>query len=167
MNAKQLGYDSDEELYFDWWLEELIGIGLVEERIYQPQSFVLAEKEKLSSITLREHIYTADYRIIWNNGNRYFTQLCQPINYVLNKNYLKNPIYFDGTQSWVEIKPVHIPHNMQRLFVLNQKWVRYRYKIYVQMIVPIILFEKTFYPVNYLALKRNVKNYKRINEYFK
>ena len=73
-------FDSDEEKYFSWYLDELIRAGYIKKAIYQPKAkllsnsvYIKAEK-KLKSKTnivdfhlLREKRYTPDWLIEWND----------------------------------------------------------------------------------------------------
>jgi len=71
-------YDSKEELYFSWYLSELKDAGYIEKYESQPESYVLSPplffeydkhfKTKTKTIVkklMREHFYTADFRIVW------------------------------------------------------------------------------------------------------
>jgi hypothetical protein len=184
---KQLGYDSNEELYFDWWIEELIKIGLVKERIYHPKKFDLSGqfKRNTGKTMIDSCSYTTDYLLILNNDHEHFFKIFYPTFFELPHIKLKHPIYYQSifsktpalkTQiySWIEIKPdvrnskgnLVDPHNQIAICNLKRKWVLQNYKIFIQIIKPIELFRKTFYPINYLALKRKVTG-KTIQDFLK
>lgn len=72
-------FDSVEEKWFSYYLSELKAQGLVKSYEYQPASFQLSEEykryvfikkknhnEPASVKLLNGHIYTCDYRIVWN-----------------------------------------------------------------------------------------------------
>lgn len=184
--AKQLGYDSNEELYFDWWVDELIEIGLVEKRIYHPKTFELSEplKEPNGKMIIGGCSYTCDFLLKLNTKHKKIWKIFYPTFFGIPKINLKYPIYYqsictkkeDEAQSfsWIEIKPEirnekgHIvdPHNIIAMNAIKRKWVLQFDGVFVQMIKPVELFRNTFYPINYLALKRKTTGFKTIKVFF-
>lgn len=160
-------FDSAEEKYFSWYLDELKDTGYIENYEAQPESYVLSEpafynhakqlKTKTKLIVkklIREHIYTADFRIVWAEKARglFFNKLIDPID--LSKVPFVSNYYSVST---VEIKPAFDQNNMTRLFAINQKWMYQKQGVYVQKIVPVKLFEKTFTPKKYLTTDKSGK----------
>lgn len=149
-------FDSKEEQWFSWWLDELRGKGFVSE--YQRSvSIPLFEANK--ELKLRAHEYTPDFLISWSPG---------AIN-GLKLDWKKDR----PNLSEVEIKPSFDAHNMTRLFKLNQKWVYQKYGIYIELVIPEKLFEKTFCPDRFKytdsgkGLRKLKQSYLNIDEYIK
>ena len=162
-----MNYDSQEELYFSWYLDELKEVGYIENYEAQPESYVLSEpafyeydkrlKTKTKTVVkklIREHIYTADFRIAWAEKARglFFNKLIDRVD--LSKIPFVSNYYFTST---IEIKPTFDQNNMTRLFTINQKWMYQKQGVYVQKIVPVKLFSETFTPKRYLLTNKSLK----------
>jgi hypothetical protein len=183
-------YASKEELYFSWWIQELIDRNIITSIKYQPKSFILSEsvpiqwievlksKTKQKNITLlSEHIYTADFLISWNIKvkNKIFVCLEDLISnpkefpFIAQKNKENN--YF----SVIDVKGTFVGKNNSTgiTFPLNKKWVFQKYGIYIQKVIPnpsinkegkmipvSALFNKTFVPVRFLATDKSLKERK-------
>ena len=72
-------YDSPEELYVSWYLDELVEAGYVLKYDYQPTPYRLSPRgtyiwgkelktktKRTESTLLHEHIYTPDFKITWD-----------------------------------------------------------------------------------------------------
>jgi len=169
-------YDSPEEAYTSWYLDELVDKGYVIKYKHQPESYTLFAKRTyqyskqlktkvkiMDSTLLQEHVYTPDFEVIWRK-------------YLSNKNpFIKDienvkldkiaPLWsaevwsersdaFCTVKSVWEVKPLFDRNNMTRLFTINQKWMYDKYGIYVQKIIPQKLFRDTFTPKKYLLTDR-------------
>lgn len=164
--------ESNEELAFLWWAFDLLDTGIIIS-IDRAQPFLLSEslineytevrelkkstkEEKKIQRLLRPHEYTPEYRIHWSReGSDKF------ISKVYNKNKIKDKIIItDNYSSYIECKPIFDQNNMTREFVINQKWMWNKYGIFVNLIIPQILFEATFSPKQYFltATGRPKKN---------
>jgi hypothetical protein len=159
-------FDSDEEKYFYWYLEDLKKIGFVEEIIPQHPVISLSDKKEikmfeqlktkqkpLSHTLLHKHIYTPDFTIVWNEiAADIFTSYIGGFNEKNTPFILANSAFksVDKPRSIIEIKPSFDQHNMTRAFTLNQKWIYNNHDIYVQLIKPVELFKKTFIPTRYI-----------------
>lgn len=164
-------YDSNEEKYFSWYLDELYEAGYIREYQVQPGSFILSEpilyeyEKKLKTKTkhcvkklMQGHIYTADFRISWSEKARgiFFDSICGQTN-------LKIPFIVKYIPiSIIEIKPAFDRNNMTRLFTVNQKWVYQKYGTYVQRVTVDKkngkgLFPETFTPAKYLLTDKTRK----------
>jgi len=161
-------YDSPEEAYTSWYLDELGNAGYISEYAFQPESFSLfakctyqyskqlkTKKKILEVAILQEHLYTPDFRVLWSD--RVMGVLFKNIENVgLNKGApfwaMEPPIYDNELlfESIWEVKPLFDRNNMTRLFTINQKWMYSKYGIYVQKIIPQKLFKYTFTPKKYL-----------------
>lgn len=173
-----IAYESDEEKYILWWLWELFEAGYIYS-IERSESFELSDKkttqyiktiqlkkgpkhELKEHLLIREHIYTPDYKITFISKNNPFTW-----NKESGKDFLK-PFFnttFDEMSHpivYLEIKPSFDRGNMERLFKVSQKWTFDKYNIFINLIKPKELFEKTFTPTAYLTTEHTHKN-KKIN----
>lgn len=138
---KLLTFDSKDEEFFSYWLEEL------EEYIWSweahpapfklfdglviKQEVQLRTKTKIVSKTLlQSHVYTPDFTILTKINENYFDRLFTKI----------------AGRVYIEIKPKFDKYNMTRLFHLNQKWVYDKYGIFVNQVVVDTLFKQTFVP---------------------
>lgn len=140
----EIDFDSREEVYFYWYLLDLKSKGIIKEIIFHPDSMILFDKDDYpdaKEFKLQSHSYTADFKIIWNND------------YYDDWDYFDMKINYDDDQlefySILEIKPTHDKYNMIRLFKLNQKWIYADSNIFVDLVIPINHFKKTFYPKRY------------------
>ena len=175
-------FDSEEERLFYLYLEELKDNGYVRDFTFHVDSFVLSEPVKYSwakkmktkskemeSTLLQGHVYTPDFKIIWNpkGYERFYFNIFDE-NKLFDKVPFVNNIGNDGNDigSYIEVKPSFDMNNMQRLFSINQKWMWQEHKIYVQKVIPIgkntCLFAKTFVPQEAMltAKTKKPKKYK-------
>lgn len=162
-------FDSKEELYFSWYLDELKKAGYIQIYESQPESYVLSPpiyfeynkrlKTKTKTIVKKlaqEHIYSPDFSIWWSQRARGI--------FFYNIEYRSDlkaiPFVANNQESVVEIKPIFDQNNMTRLFTINQKWVYQKYSTYIQKIIPVKLFERTFTPQKYLLTDKTNKQRK-------
>lgn len=172
MGQKQqdnLSLDSKEELYLNWYLEELKQAEFIREYTLDPSSYTLSEKvsvevvvekqlktklkqETKSKTLLNQHVYTPDAEVIW-------TSKALGVFIGTTENYLlkKRPFYHDLYKSVIEVKPTWNMQNMKRLFSLNQKWMLKEHGIYVQMVIPELLFRDTFTPQRFLLTDKGTR----------
>lgn len=160
---KEVEFKSNHEKYFSWWLDELMEVGIIDNYDYEPTSYELSDKvvyqvldnkgKQKNKTLLEEHCYTPDFIINWNNNK-------------LNVANKIGILYDNKCESVIEIKPPFNMNNMTRLFIINQKWVYEKYKIYVQKVVVDDIFSKTFIPKRYLKTDKSNKlrkiNYKHM-----
>lgn len=173
----EVAFDSKEELYFSWYLEELMEAGYLKSWEYQPASFILSNKVTVKKIKigkknntivektiLQPHEYTADFKLYWDNKakNLFFIDIFEEsenkkIPFLAQK--AENGEYF----SIVDVKSNFNMQNMNRLFSVNQKWMWDKYNIYIQKIIPIgkkCLFSETFTPKRFLKTDKTEKDRK-------
>lgn len=154
-------FDSKEEQWFSWWLDELKERGYIFQ-YDRADSLALSEAHK--ELKLRAHEYTPDFSVCWNIGALKKLNLNIPTMYWVGE-------YGEWDLATIEVKPSFDAHNMTRLFKLNQKWVYQKYGIYVELVIPEKLFEKTFCPQRYLltdggkGLRKLKKSYLTVDEY--
>ena len=161
-------YDSKEEIWFSWYLDELNAAGYIDFYVYQPEPFSLfppvkynwikplkTKKKTMTTSLLRAHSYQADFKVNWNvppSRGVFFIDNGIKGNYPFISQYCNcRPI------SYIDVKPAHDFQNMTRLFQINQKWVYQRFGVYVQKVVPQELFKMTFTPERYLFTDKNLK----------
>ena len=131
--------DSDEERQFYDWLIEAESVDLVSNIEYHPGSFTLAERasvqieqqlktktKTVEKFLLHPHSYTPDFVFVWHG--------------------LFSPFFTRQNCTWVDVKGSFGLHGDSKQFRLNQKWMWARYGIYVNEVVPVKLFKKTWVP---------------------
>jgi hypothetical protein len=159
-------FDSEEELYFAYWLEDLKKAGYIFQWIAHISSFRLTNglshtytttKQLKTKLKTTEHTqtllkpseYTPDFTIWWDKGEGVLYQNLS------TKGKIEAPFIVSDTigVSVVEIKPLFDQNNMTRLFVNNQKFMWDKHKIFVNMIHVTELFAETFTPSAYMFTK--------------
>ncbi len=174
-------WDSKEEMYFSWYLDELFINGFIKSYERQPDSYLLLSKitypwkkqlktkvKDMESPLFQAHNYTADFKIVWDYvaHDTFFAKQRDGVQ--LNTYPFVAQDIRDGEGniveeniSIIEIKPSFDMQNMTRLFGINQKWVYDRYGVYVQKIVVTgtkgALFPTTFTPERYFLTDKSMK----------
>lgn len=178
-------FQSNEELHFSWYLDELKAKGYIDEWKKNEQSFELtkglslkyvvpmkkvANKTKEQTI-LHPSIYTHDFSIYWNKKaiGLFITDID-----VVSDNKLTTPFISHGLISYIETKAEFDRGNMTRLAINNIKFVYEKFHIYINIIKVPKIFEKTFTPDRYLMTDKTFKprtirykNVKTIREFIK
>jgi hypothetical protein len=144
-------FDSDEEKYFSWYLDELLQAGYISRWTYQPYTYRLSPIQKYSVYQqmktgtktkrlslLRAHEYTPDFGIQWTEkaSRIFFNGIFHGIDlktapFIINYDTIHNKAIL---YSVIEIKPSFDRNNMIRLFRINQKWLYDLQGVYVQEI---------------------------------
>lgn len=174
--------DSDEEVYFLMWAFELMEHGYIK-RIERSPSFTLTEgwineyeeqlktkKKEKKQIILHPSVYTPDILLTFNESKYKKLVWLKPwqdkekyeslfigtnearVNFILDQ---KDSSYPPNTQVFIEIKPQFDMHSMTRLFILNQKFMWSKYKIFVNLVKIPDLFASTFTPKEYMKTSGN------------
>jgi len=166
---KSLGpYPSWEELYFSWFLDDLVEEGYLSEYEYQPTAKTIfpemniawVQKMKTKEVYRKHSIfskltYTTDFKMFW-------TKKAMGL-FVNDGTPCINRPYFMGLDSdemtgerttEVDVKGDHSlgqskKNFSQYSFPFKQKMCFTYLGIYVQKVVPIKLFDKTFVPTRY------------------
>ena len=145
--------DSNEELYFTWWLDELVTAGIVSEykrgyseKLSDPVKFLVERQLKtkvkiVEKHVLNAHIYTFDFMVVINPE---FAEKC--------KFNLDN-----GCLAHIEVKGDYDANNMTRLFRINQKWFYQKTGKVVDLVKIPSFFKKTFTPSRYLVTDKTMK----------
>lgn len=163
-------FDSKEELYFSWFLEELKKGGYVESwyrfedvnssysltdglirKYIKPMKKV--EDKILEQVILKPSIYTPDFEVRW-------TEKAIGILVVdLNRKWegrRMEPFVCQDLVSIIETKADFDKNNMSRLANNNIKFVYQLYKVYINMVKLPSLFNRTFTPNRFLATDRTM-----------
>jgi hypothetical protein len=161
---KKMNYDSNEELYFSWWLDELLEAEIVLKynralpiqlsepvKRWEHKKYItkVRKEERLKSVQktiLQAHIYTPDFVVLFRPN-------------------FAEKIGLDCVNTGlaiIEVKGNYDSNNMTRLFKINQKWVYSKTGELINLVKVPDIFEKTFTPKKYL-LTDKTKKARRIN----
>lgn len=167
---KGIPCDSNEEIFFCMWCNELQEAGYIE-YYGRGESYLLCgpmtndyaqqlkTKSKPCSQTLMQgHSYTPDFEIVWSMSgiHRFVWRQYKDINDKFSKLFIghlcSNPLGKEDGQliTHIEVKPGFDFNNMTRAFKINQKWMWNKFSIFVNLVHPQDLFEKTFTPKEFL-----------------
>jgi hypothetical protein len=157
-------FDSDEEVYIAMWLQELQDAGFVKKWSRASESINMTsglkipytkitqlktktKEERREFILLRPSEYTYDFEVTWTHAG-----VSAFLFGIFNESPTLNPkdrLFYTTAfnVTLLEVKPSFDQNNMERLFVLNQKFLYDKHKIFVNMVEPVALFEKTFLPL--------------------
>ena len=170
-----LKFDSKGEVYFYWWVQDLLSEGFIKDIIIHPHPFELFDKvshsylevkktknnQKLETL-MQPHIYTPDMAIEWNPiRSSYFVESVH-CDFKFKKNKLIAMSQYSPF-TYIEVKPTFDQNNMTRLFMLNQKWVFDKYNEYVNLVkidtksVESSWFALTFVPKRFLLTDAGVR----------
>lgn len=189
-------YRSDEEVYFSWFLEELVQAGYIERFGYESREIILFDglyekyleqlktktKEKLFKISSKR-VYTPDFEIFWTPKAEgiFYNELGCGL-------HPDDRAYFTAQNgvSLVEVKPNFDARNMTRLVEGYIDWVYDKHGTFVQLLIPApkvnksgktspkgTLFEDCAIPARYLKSDGLYKmrairfKYKLITDYIK
>jgi hypothetical protein len=164
--------DSNEELYFAWWLSELCDNGYVLDVIPQPQPFSLQEglchtyvkemktKNKiLEEVIIKPSVYTTDFLVKWSEKalNTFVTTLDTDDKIMKGHSHtlLIAKQTENGIHTYIEVKPSFDQNNMTRLSRTNIKWVWDKHKEYINLVIPEKHFKKTFTPERFLLTTKS------------
>ena len=177
--------DSKEEVYFSWWLDELLEAGYIAAHAYHPTTYDLSPNQEYSvnvhlktktnveeKTLLQPHTYTPDFSIVWNPKayGIFFYSLADGFN--IKKIPLVAKLHgnmYDETV--IDIKPPQSKwgKSYMEVFSINQKWTYEKHGVYVQKVVVVGakskktkkvttgLFPTTFTPERYLMTDTAIK----------
>jgi len=179
-------FDSKEELYFSWWLDQLKASKYVNRWERNEASYNLfgglvhsyikpmkkVANKILTQTILHPSIYTPDFIIYWEpKAIGIFVSKQSKTEGKIMTLFLCTD---DEMISVVETKADFDRNNMSRLAVNNIKFVYEKYKVYIDMVKLPSLFDKTFTPDRYLMTdktfiprKLNYKNVRTLSEFIK
>ena len=166
---------SDEEMYFEWLLDELKDLGYIESYFFEPEevtvtgnNFMFIEVDPLTRKTkilkkdkflLASTSYTPDYVIKWSPKakNLFYLDLVEPSQY---KQLVKRVPFFGHNEvSIVEIKANFDNHNMTRAFQLKRVALGEKF-IYVNLVKIPGFFKDYFITQRYLFTNKTSKKRK-------
>ncbi len=138
-------FDSEEELQFACWLYEAREHGLISDIIYHPETFELSSrvavkyKKQLKTkskiverFLFHPHSFTPDFSFV------VISELLYP--------YFVDTAFIGNTRIIVDVKGTFNKYGDPKQFSINQKWVMEKFGIYIEKIVPVKLFFKTWCP---------------------
>ena len=150
-------YDSTEERYFSYYVDELLEAGYLVSAEYHPTPFELCSETTVLARTTKKrgavyqtikltgkHVYTADWVLSWSQQAEYL--------FCWGNNEEHSTFYHKSALSYVDVKGGFIGKNNTSAitFPINQKWVMDKFGIFVQKIVVSTdkksIFAKTFTP---------------------
>ncbi len=143
-------FDSNEELDFYYWVSEAKELGFINSFTYQPPSFVLFPglKNERGKYVVREHVYTADFKIDFNDEWTVFRKA----------NNIKVFDKFDERVVFVDVKGGFNKFGGDREFSVNQKWTFSKFGVYVWKIKPFEFFhKKTWLPKRAICTRKTGK----------
>lgn len=162
-------FDSTHELYFSWYLKELKDAGYID-IFYKSETFLLGEdytlpfidnrkgKKKTSTFQLlSKAVYTPDFTIEWNEkAVELFVELHDFYfntdgSIVSQTNLPFRVIKSIGLNiiSTIDVKNPYNRQGVRTLFIIKQKWMYDKHRIYVEPIDVNKLFKATFTPRRY------------------
>lgn len=158
-------FDSEEEMYFSWYLDELKEAGYVKDWKHEAKSYVLSDgltkrrseprkrvADKIYEYELiKPSVYTPDFQIDWEPKAEDIFFRCI-MHYYTDLRQSKIPYITSNLENEcvVEIKPLYDKNNMTRLARTNIKWVWDKHRVYVNLIKVPRIFKDTFTPKRYL-----------------
>lgn len=146
----QKEYESKEELWISYYLDELKKNKFILEWEYQKHTYLLSDtfnyqwlkklKTKgkyMNSALLQKHEYTPDFTILWQSSahHLFYNTIEDGIN-LKSANFVAHGIE-DHKTSIIDVKPAFDMQNMTRLFSINQKWMMQKLGLYIQKIIPV------------------------------
>lgn len=160
LNYKGIELDSQGELWFVYWMEELQNRGYIN-KFTRGDSYLLSNElnnhfvkkmktksKPCSEVIMKGHSYSVDFEIQWNKKAE---------NIFYNMQGTKWDKYFFCLQpfnkSQIECKPDFDFNNMTRLATNNIKHLYDKLGIFCQMVKYNDLFRNTFVPKKVLTLK--------------
>lgn len=158
--------DSKEEVYFSWWLDELLSAGFIESWGYHSETFALSDRVQYQvrrqlktkirvddMLLLHPHTYTPDFVVRWEKkADGVFYN-----NVESGKDLRECPIVAQAGTSHIDIKPKAWGRgdSFMALFSVRQKWVYDKHGVFIQPVVVTgkagALFERTFVPERFLT----------------
>ena len=162
-------FDSKEELYFSWWLEQLKAGKYINHWEKNETSFNLfgglvhsyikpmkkVDDKILTQTILHPSSYNPDFTIYWEpKAIGIFVSKMHSTKGKITTPFLCSD---DELISIIETKADFDRNNMTRLAVNNIKFVYEKYKVYINMVKLPSLFNKTFTPDRYLMTDRTFK----------
>jgi hypothetical protein len=174
--------DSNEEQYFQWYLDDLKKYGLIKKYKYHCKPYILiyphcyytysatrVVKKSQKHVLTNQHTYKPDFVIDWSDNGKsrklikmleeyQFTRFCYKKN-IDNFFWVKYDNFNDNTlHSYIDVKPLFNKYSDRlSLFRWKRALMLEIHNIIVQAVIPEILFRNTFTPERYLYNNKNTK----------
>lgn len=172
-------YRSDEEVFFHWYLEDLIEAGFIDKWNYEEETYELFDQVKIPWMeqmktmvkqrefeALKPSKYTPDFNFYWNEKAKGvfvggMPTIVKP--FFAGSEFLN---FTDQPKSVIDVKGSSKSKGKKNssaiTFPLKQKFMWMVHNIFVHKVVPQEIFEKTFTPHRYLytnksGAKRKIK----------
>lgn len=149
---KGIIFDSNEQIDVYKWCQDLQQNNIIKQFTYQPQSFILSQRQQFrGKFLLGQHKYTADFLITFNQ------KMFDTFNEVDKKLLFKHTI--KGQKVYIDVKPGFNVYSTLSNLSIAQKWVYQRYNIFIYKIEVQDLFNKTFVPqgCRYTPVRKDLK----------
>lgn len=177
-------YDSKEEVYFAWYLDELKEKGYVDSWHYHPKQFDLTmgfyyyvteqkkRGEKTTAYTLAQpQTYTPDFMIVWNKGKHFKLAkiLSEQSDHIFTAHISDLDRFFwcqitpYELTTYIDVKPMFSKRNSDTaMFSLKRSLMLKMHHVHVQKVIIQDCFAKTFTPQRFLTCDVS-KNKRKIN----
>jgi hypothetical protein len=173
MNSATVIFDSKEEEYFSWYLEELVNNGFASSW-KRCDTMTLASNVKAWSqkgkskakptVVLRAQTYTPDFEVLWTQkavDKKLVVELVKEESGNLPESYSHPFITNNDLVSLLEVKGGFTEHDESRIYSILAKWTYQVHGVYVQRVkvsaAPNSIFAKTFCPSRFLLTDKTMK----------
>ena len=161
----EIKFDSNEELYFSWYLDVLLENNLINSWERVTNCVTLCDKKTFlfngkDNHLIRELTYTPDFKIVWNKN-------AENILYI-NESSVKTKVKYSdipfkvyGDTSYIDVKGEYTHKNRVTdiSFPIIQKILLEYHNMYVQKIRPLSLMDMTFHTNRYIdEMKYKIKS---------
>jgi len=140
---------SKEEFAFAAWIDELLKIGVVQTWKYEPVTFTLAKSKRTTAGGKQKHlcrgcVYTPDFSFFV--ATDFQQKFEEKTGMVMTPPW---PEVAKGSSSgWFLVETKGQKPRQADTFSIKMKWLLETKKLYVNKVIPIKLFQKTFVPEN-------------------
>lgn len=170
-------FRSDEEVFFQWYIDDLIEAGFIEKFNYEQETYTIFDQLKLPWMkqmktkvaqkefeAIKPSTYTPDFNIYWTDEAKGIF-----INGIPSEKmpYFAGAEFLDLTdqgRSVLDVKGADNTFGKKNssiyTFPLKQRMMWLVHNIYVQKVVPQQLFQKTFTPYRYTLTNQSGKKRK-------
>ena len=138
-------FDSNEEIYFQMWLDEASKTGFIDFAKYQPECFELVPRKSIpmtiqlktkSKVVERFFLHPLTYQADWSV---IFTEK-------FKRTFPEYGLITFERATWIDVKGSFSFQDAYRRLSIYQKLVYDKFGIFVNMVIPEKFFAKTFCP---------------------
>lgn len=173
-------YDSKEEEYFTWYLDELKENGIIKDYMYHPVKFDLISPtcystikdtrrgvESVQRILCHAHTYTPDFHVIWDINHDVYDKFCRLLKNGIMHGKTKIPFIVQDhpmiMSTFIDTKGVfNMRHSDIAIFNLKRSLLMEKHGVHVQKVIPVNMFKRTFTPERFLKCDK-INKKRRIN----